>query len=112
MNIEDVQGIYEDFMKASGKKGQLSRKNFRKVYKQAFGGRAKEFADAIFHSFDADGNGTVDFEEFLVGLSLSDSVCKDRKTWLQKLHWAFNVYDKDRSGTIDKNEMISLVKVR
>ena len=112
MNIEDVQGIYEDFMKASGKTGKLSRKNFRKVYKQAFGDCAKEFADAIFHSFDIDGNGKVDFEEFLVGLSLSDSVSNDRKSRLQKLRWAFNVYDKDRSGTIDKKEMVSLVKVR
>ena len=112
MNIEDVQGIYEDFRKASGKRGKLSKKNFRKVYKQAFGDRVTEFADAVFHSFDIDGNGKVDFEEFLVGLSLSDSVNNDRQSRIRKLRWAFNVYDKDRSGTIDKKEMVSIVKVR
>lgn len=110
MNIEDVQGIYEDFRKASGKRGKLSKKNFRKVYKQAFGDRVTEFADAVFHSFDIDGNGKVDFEEFLVGLSLSDSVNNDRQSRIRKLRWAFNVYDKDRSGTIDKKEMVSIVK--
>lgn len=110
MKIEDVMGIYEDFRKASNKKGKLTKANFRKVYKQAFGDSVKEFADAIFHSFDTDGNGTIDFEEFLVGLSLSDASRNDRNSRIQKLRWAFNVYDKDRSGTIDKKEMVSLVK--
>lgn len=110
MNIEDVKGIYEDFRKASGKSGKLTKKNFRKVYKQAFGSSVKEFADAIFHSFDTDGNGKIDFEEFLVGLSLSDLASNDRQGRIQKLRWAFTVYDKDRSGTIDKKEMVSIVK--
>ena len=112
MKIEDVMGIYEDFKKASGRKGKLTKQNFRKVYKKAFGDSAKEFADAIFHSFDTDGNGTIDFEEFLVGLSLSDSTRNDRQSRIQKLRWAFNVYDTDRSGTIDRKEMVSIVKVR
>lgn len=110
MKIEDVMGIYEDFKKASGRKGKLTKQNFRKVYKKAFGDSAKEFADAIFHSFDTDGNGTIDFEEFLVGLSLSDSTRNDRQSRIQKLRWAFNVYDTDRSGTIDRKEMVSIVK--
>lgn len=110
MKLEDVMAIYEDFRKNSNRSGKLTKDNFRKVYKEAFGRSVKEFADAIFKSFDTDGNGTIDFEEFLVGLSLSDATGTDRHSRIQKLRWAFNVYDKDRSGTIDKTEMVSIVK--
>ena len=112
MNLEDVLEIYKDFNRFSGKNGKLTKSSFRKVYKQAFGESAKELSDAIFQSFDTDGNGKIDFEEFLVGLSMSDSNGNDRRSRIQKLRWAFNVYDKDRSGTIDKKEMVSIVKVR
>ena len=112
MNLEDVLEIYKDFNRFSGKNGKLTKSSFRKVYKQAFGESAKELSDAIFQSFDTDGNGKIDFEEFLVGLSMSGSNGNDRRSRIQKLRWAFNVYDKDRSGTIDKKEMVSIVKVR
>ena len=111
MSMDDVMSTYKDFKTFSGKSNKLTKDDFRKVYKQAFGDSGKELSDAIFRSFDTDGNGTIDFEEFLIGLSLSDFVGNDSHDRVQKLRWAFNVYDEDRSGTIDKNEMVSLVKV-
>ena len=112
MNLDEVHGIYKDFNRFSGRRRKLNKSSFRKVYKQAFGESANELSDAIFHSFDTDGDGRIDFEEFLVGLSVADPTANDSQTRKQKLRWAFNVYDKDRSGTITKAEMVSMVKVR
>ena len=112
MNLDEVHGIYKDFNRFSGRQRKLNKSSFRKVYKQAFGESANELSDAIFHSFDTDGDGRIDFEEFLVGLSVADPTANDSHTRKQKLRWAFNVYDKDRSGTITKAEMVAMVKVR
>ncbi|XP_052258411.1 neuronal calcium sensor 2-like [Dreissena polymorpha] len=115
MNFEEVLNTYEEFQAQSRGSGRLKQKDFIEVYKRAFQGNkgATALAESIFQSFDTDNSGYIDFEEFLVGLSLTEASLggSDRETKLKKLKWAFNVYDKDRSGTIDKHEMRSIVRV-
>lgn len=113
MNIEEIQDIYLDFQRETrGKNEALKRTDFIRVYKKAFGKKVGSLADSIFDAFDEDGNGAVDFEEFLIGLSITEmSATTDRKSKMKRIRWAFNVYDKDRSGTIDQNEMRQIVKV-
>lgn len=113
MDVNEILQIYDDFQKSSGGNNLLSKKNFVQVYTQAFGSRnAKQLAENIFESFDTDHSGSVDFEEFLIGLSITEaSDPRDRVNRMRKLKWAFSVYDKDKNGTIDRNEMTLIVKV-
>lgn len=115
MNLDEIIQVYEDFIHQSGGKRCLTKKQFVKVYNKAFGTNgAKQLAEHIFDSFDTDGNGSVDFEEFLIGLSITETSTEtpNMSSKLKKLKWAFGVYDKDKSGTIDRNEMRKIVKVR
>ncbi|XP_045158032.2 neurocalcin-delta B-like [Mercenaria mercenaria] len=111
MKIEEIQEIYLDFRRETKGKDALKRDDFIRVYKNAFGEKVGSLANSIFDAFDEDGNGTVDFEEFLVGLSIAEmSANTDREGKMKRIRWAFNVYDKDGSGTIDKREMRQTVK--
>ena len=57
--------------------------------------------------FDEDGNGDVDFQEFVSGLSAFSS--KGNKE--QKLRFAFKVYDIDRDGYISNGELFIVLKM-
>ncbi|XP_045158034.2 neurocalcin-delta B-like [Mercenaria mercenaria] len=111
MKIDEIQQSYLDFRRETKGKDALKRSDFIRVYKNAFGDNVGSLANSIFDAFDEDGNGTVDFEEFLIGLSITEmSANTDKVSKMKRIRWAFNVYDKDRSGTIDKREMRQIVK--
>ena len=57
--------------------------------------------------FDEDGSGSVDFREFILGLSAFSS--KGNK--VEKLRFAFNVYDMDRDGYISNGELFLVLKM-
>ena len=102
----DLDAIRTTFKDRCGKRKTLTRKEFREVYGTLFPGDASNFADEMFRITDADGNGEVDFMEFVRGLCLCDS--KDEN---EKIQIAFRLYDKDNSGTISRDEVMDLFEV-
>ena len=52
-------------------------------------GNAKDFVDQIFRIFDEDGNGTIDFKEFMIATDMTESGTPE-----EKLRWAFKVGKK------------------
>lgn len=58
----------------------------------------------VIDIFDADGNGEVDFKEFIQGVS-QFSVKGDK---LSKLKFAFRIYDMDNDGYISNGELFQV----
>lgn len=102
----EIQDWHKEFRKTCKKGRYLTIDEFRKVYHKLFPGDVKRFTEHMFRSFDKDGNGRVDFQEFLIGLSVSSSSNVE-----QKLRWAFDMYDVDGNGTISRSEMVDILNV-
>lgn len=61
----------------------------------------------VIDVFDIDGNGEVDFKEFILGTS-QFSVRGDEE---EKLRFAFSIYDIDKDGYISNGELFQVLKL-
>ncbi|KAG9350276.1 hypothetical protein JZ751_026630, partial [Albula glossodonta] len=102
---EELCAWYHTFLKECPS-GRISKEQFESIYASFFpDADPKAYAQHVFRSFDSNSDGTLDFKEYIVALHLTSS----GKT-MQKLEWAFALYDVDRNGTISKNEIQEIVK--
>ena len=88
--------------------GQLTRSKFLEVYSGFFPeGNADKFCEHVFRTFDQDNSGKIDFKEFLLAINITSAGKPE-----EKLQWAFQMYDINSDGTIEKNEMVEIIGVR
>nr|XP_033783014.1 Kv channel-interacting protein 1 isoform X3 [Geotrypetes seraphini] len=66
---------------------------------------ASMYAHYLFNAFDTAQTGSVKFEDFVMALSILL-----RGTVHEKLRWTFNLYDINKDGYINKEEMMDIVK--
>ena len=87
--------------------GQLTRKKFLEVYAGFFPeGNAEKFCEHVFRTFDSDNSGRIDFKEFLLAINITSAGKPE-----EKLEWAFQMYDINGDGTIEKSEMVEIIAV-
>jgi Ca2+-binding EF-hand superfamily protein len=68
-------------------------------------GDAQRFASHIFRAFDLDKSNTVDFREFLIGLSMTSTTSSPQL----KLEWIFQVFDIDGNGLLTRSECLEVI---
>ncbi|CAF1396890.1 unnamed protein product [Adineta ricciae] len=66
---------------------------------------SEEDISAVISKVDTNGNGCVDFDEFLTMMKRRRSTC-DNDT---ELHQVFQVFDKNKDGYIDKEELYDML---
>ncbi|XP_035636637.1 Kv channel-interacting protein 1-like isoform X3 [Oncorhynchus keta] len=66
---------------------------------------ASTYAHYLFNAFDTTSNGSIKFEEFVMGLSTLL-----RGTLRDKLEWTFHLYDINNDGYINREEMTEIVR--
>ncbi|XP_075458940.1 guanylyl cyclase inhibitory protein-like isoform X4 [Ascaphus truei] len=59
----------------------------------------------IFRTLDNNGDGVVDFREYVTAISMLVQGSPE-----EKLKWSFRLYDKDRDGAITRAEMLEIMK--
>ncbi|XP_044875105.1 Kv channel-interacting protein 4 isoform X1 [Mauremys mutica] len=102
---KELQILYRGF-KNECPSGIVNEETFKEIYSQFFPqGDSTTYAHFLFNAFDTDHNGSVSFEDFIMGLSILL-----RGTVQEKLNWAFNLYDINKDGYITKEEMLDIMK--
>ncbi|KAK3521633.1 hypothetical protein QTP70_014719 [Hemibagrus guttatus] len=102
---QELQVLYRGF-KNECPSGIVNEETFKHIYAQFFPhGDASTYAHYLFNAFDTTNNGSIKFEEFVMGLSILL-----RGSVQEKLEWTFHLYDINRDGFINKEEMTEIVQ--
>uniref|UniRef100_A0A673WBY8 Guanylate cyclase activator 1C n=1 Tax=Salmo trutta TaxID=8032 RepID=A0A673WBY8_SALTR len=102
---EDMHHWYNKFMKESPS-GLITLFELKTMLEmQGMTEEASSYVDQVFFTFDMDGDGYIDFVEYIAAVSL---MLKGEIN--QKLKWYFKLFDQDGNGKIDQDEMGTIFK--
>uniref|UniRef100_A0A8C4HFT4 EF-hand domain-containing protein n=1 Tax=Dicentrarchus labrax TaxID=13489 RepID=A0A8C4HFT4_DICLA len=113
----ELQVLYRGF-KNECPSGIVNEETFKQIYSQFFPHGASvltsvsssptdasTYAHFLFNAFDSAHTGSIKFEDFVTALSILL-----RGSVTEKLQWTFNLYDINRDGYINKEEMTDIVR--
>ena len=75
--------------------GRMDKDKMQIMFKSIIpeGAAGEQFLEQLFRIFDKDGDGSIDFKEFMIATDMTSAGDPE-----EKLRWAFRMYDKDGSG--------------
>mmetsp|Transcript_124043 Transcript_124043/g.175000 ORF Transcript_124043/g.175000 Transcript_124043/m.175000 type:complete len:183 (-) Transcript_124043:44-592(-) len=101
---DDLKALHVDFIKTDAdKSGELDFDEFCTLFKTRIPMDEEGYRN-LFNQMDADGGGTVSFQELATSLSVIGKGSTD-----DKLSFTFDLYDADGSGDLDKEECRNLL---
>lgn len=104
VDSEEIDRLRKRFMKLDkDSSGTISKDEFLSIP----GVSSNPLASRLIETFDKDGSGDVDFQEFIAGLSIFST--KGLKE--DKLRFAFEIYDMDKDGFISNGELFLVLKM-
>jgi len=103
-NERDIKRLYNRFRALDqDKNGQLDPSEILGVAELT----ENPLVQRVISVFDVDGNGTVSFIEFLVGLAKLAAGTSEE----QKLNFAFGIYDVNKDGYISNGDLFHVMKM-
>ena len=106
LDVHEIHEWYKKFYK-DFPSGVVQSEDFHRIYKEMFpDGDPTEYAKHAFRTYDTDGNGQVDFTEFMITLGVMS-----KGTTEEKLHYAFRLYDIDGNGVVTRDEASRVISV-
>jgi len=100
---QEIKTLFDQFKNLSANK--LSEAISKAQFQKALGLKDSIITERIFKVFDINGDGQIDFREFICGLSIFSA-----GTVEEKLAFSFRIYDFDGDGFIDKAELYEMLK--
>ena len=101
---DEIDRLRKRFMKLdSDGSGTIDKQEFLAIP----GILSNPLASRLMDVFDEDGSGTIDFQEFITGLSAFSG----KTSKVDKLKFAFKIYDIDRDGFIGNGELFIVMKM-
>ncbi|KAF3439861.1 hypothetical protein FNV43_RR18139 [Rhamnella rubrinervis] len=106
-SVSEIESLYELFKKLSTSvvKDDLIRKEELQLTIFQNSNKRNLFLDRMFDTFDVDGNGYIEFGEFVQALS----VFHPKTPEAIKITYAFKLYDLRQTGYIEREELKEMV---
>ncbi|KNC99585.1 uncharacterized protein SPPG_04973 [Spizellomyces punctatus DAOM BR117] len=103
-DIVELEAFHDQFLSLSTAEGGIDRETFERCL-GPLGLEKNLIIERIFMFFDRDGNGIINFEELVMGLSV---LCKGGLD--ERMKWAFKGYDLNNDGIISREELHQMFK--
>jgi len=105
MGKEKLEDQYQNFL-SNHTTGQMSKKSFKKMMKESYpDANTKKLSNHVFRMYDTNGDGLVDFKEFIIALDIFTNGSPE-----QNLKQIFKVLDINNDGKIHIMELIEVVR--
>lgn len=106
LNPKEIKAWHKKFKK-DYPHGYMTKKDFWDIFKNNPNPDCDpvEYVDHVFRVYDRDGNGHIDFAEFLISLCTTGMGNPE-----EKVRWLFKMYDIDGNGYITKQEAVKVIK--
>merc|ERR1711970_760523 len=102
---EEIRETFSKFRDASKGGDSINRRKFSNIMHQCFPRTHKtDLEDYVFKLYDLNSNKTIEFEEFMIIVTLMNE-----GTVATKLSQIFRIFDTDENGMITKDELIKIV---
>lgn len=102
---QEVERQYENFL-SKHPDGKISKSNFRSMMNTCYPEKdTAKLEKHIFRMYDANGDGCIDFREFMIVLYVLSSGSPE-----ENLKQIFRIFDINNDGAISKKEMLRIVK--
>ncbi|KAL0229911.1 hypothetical protein PCE1_003475 [Barthelona sp. PCE] len=103
MHLDDVKLLFDAFQRARAENDDdyITEEQFKSVLNFS----NDLLAHRMFVVFDHDNNGSIDFREFIKGLSVFSS----GSTLSEKIAFSFSLYDFDGDKCIDQDELFTVL---
>ena len=102
---EKLEAQHQNFLKSHGN-GQMSKKSFDSMMKESYPGvKTKKLSRHVFRMYDTNGDGSVDFKEFILALDILNN-----GTPKQNLKQIFRVLDTNNEEKIHVMELVEVVR--
>ncbi|XP_070763262.1 guanylyl cyclase-activating protein 2-like [Enoplosus armatus] len=106
MDLAQIQELCIIFMKECPS-GALHLHEFKRIFRVPSSSAEESlYMETIFRSFDTNQDNALDFMEYVAALHLIL-----RGNLEDRLKWSFKMYDKDRNGKLDRQEVKRIIRI-